>query len=420
MRHNIINLVKVKDLLSNNASSLLGIAPSYVNPDTGQIIGTTANIFVHTQENSSNLEVRKYIRYEIFQKDKKTDKENEIHIVSPYLRAFIKKECPDVESFISEKKREHLKPSDILNDRKLIISCGRQITKRTLLHTILHEMGHNFGLAHNFKASADHVNYYQSVDEIQAIFPNINMDSKEIAQSSSVMDYLRDDKTMMNFLGKYDLAALRYLYFDEIELKDGGFASLNTNSDLKQQKPLNEKILEKRKNYFHCSHDVIKSATGKNKLTEPIASMCEPFDHGRNPGEIVQDRILVFKRGLNRFRYRYDSDPESFIGSLESYSLSGILDSLISQIFTPLESYYDKWLTVRDNYLKKKGADLVYILNDQESIEKYKTLVAEGKKDNEKYALYYPVREQMLEFMMELANLDDMKCRFKGLRRKRV
>ena len=394
LRYNIINLVKAKDLLAGSVG-LLGLAPSYVNPNTGQIVGTTANIIIHNQEAFFDSVVRNYIRYEIFQTNKRTDKENEIHVVSPHLRSEIQEKCPQVKEFINQKKQAELKPSTDLKDKDIVISCGKQLTKQALLGLILHEMGHSFGLAHNFKASTDSKNYYHSVEEVKAIFPDIDSHQK-IANFSSIMDYGSSDQLEMRYLGKYDLAALRYLYFDKVELKDGSYEDLNINSDPKQQTALNEKILKERKNYLHCS-DFLKE-------TE---FMCDPLDYGRNPKEIIQEQILSIKRKFNNFRYRYDISELLFSKRLQ-YRIN-----LIISEFNPLLSYYNNWLRLRDSYLKQKGLDPIFALNDQKSIDNYKTLIKKGKKDNEEYALYYPVRELISDFMKELIQFEEMKCLLK-------
>ena len=399
LRYNIINLIKTKDLMGGG-SGLLGKAPSYVNPDTGQIIGATANIVIHNKERIFDNTVRNYLRYELFQKGKRTDAENEIHVVSPYLREQIQEKCPEVKVFLEQIKtiETTLKPSKELNDRETVISCGKKLTVPSLLNLILHEMGHNFGLAHNFKASTDSENYYRTEDEIRAVFPQIgSIDG--LAHSSSVMDYAKMDQLAMGYLGKYDLAALRYLYLDEMEMEDGSLADLNIDSDPKKQKALTEEILQERKKYRHCS------ASGLNFRD----LMCAKEDYGSNPKEIVQEHILSVKRNLNQLRYRYDLDTNLFIAM--SYSS---LNNKVNIPFQDLIYYYGKWMALRDDYLKTKGKDFVYILSDQESTKRYTTVIEEGLKDNGEYALYYPVRKEVSDFIMtNLVGLDEMKCHFK-------
>ena len=108
LRYNIINLVKQKDF--SHVGNLLGIAPSFVNPDTGQIVGTTANIFLHTILEDGHKKVRNYIRYKIFQTDRlgEEQKKDELHVASPYLISQIEEKCRDdnLEGFIENQKRK--------------------------------------------------------------------------------------------------------------------------------------------------------------------------------------------------------------------------------------------------------------------------------------------------------------------------
>ena len=411
LRYNIINLVKTQDL-SAGGSGLLGIAPSYVNPDTGQIIGTTSNIIIHNQEDLFDKTVRNYIRYEIFQKDRRTDEENEIHVTSFYLRSQIQEICPEVGNFIKHVKniQSQLKPRTELSDKQIIISCGKKLTQKALLGLILHEMGHSFGLAHNFKASVDSKNYYQSEEEIKAVFPHIDS-IEEIAKSSSVMDYTSSNHPEMKYLGKYDLAALRYLYLDKIELKDGTTVDLKINPEPKLQKSLTTNILEKRKNYLHCTDSL--------KIIEPL---CYLFDYGSNPKEIAENDILNLKRKLNSIRYRYDLDIDFFthlialIRNGKSYKIG----LTIAESLHRTSLLYNKWLELRSDYLESihQMNNINYILNDKSSISKYEELLKKGL-NNKEYALYYPMRDTLPKIVTELMSLEEMKCHVKDFEGKK-
>ena len=220
LRYNIINLIQTKDIVDSGGGILFGAAPSYAYSDTGQTIGTTANILIHNILELYHMSVRNYIRYEIFQEDKKTKEENNIHVVSSYLRSKIEKQCPEVKSFIISSKKSSVERRDSLGDRDIILSCGKKLARESLLFTILHEMGHSFSLAHNFKASVDEGNYYESLAEVKKYFPEAQISSEILSKTSSVMDYLPAlGVPEMQYLGKYDLAALRYIYRDQGEEK---------------------------------------------------------------------------------------------------------------------------------------------------------------------------------------------------------
>ena len=419
LRYNIINLVKTEDL-SLGSGSLLGAAPSYVNPNTGQIIGTTSNIFVHNTEQSFHNSVRNYMRYEIFQKDKRTKEENKIHAVSPYIRNLIQKNCPEVRSFITKAKNlnKNLKPESLLDDKSPVISCGKKLTKPALLAVILHEMGHSFGLAHNFKGSIDKANYYESEQDIKTslgesfqmtkLIESFGLDFKPdslwLAQSSSVMDYIPGFYLPMIYLGKYDLAALRYLYLDEVEGKqEGEFISLNIKSNPNEQSALTRSVKTNKKTFLHCSDDPFRLQPGD--LTEPPQSMCLKHDYGWSPEEISKHDRIFIKRALNASRYRYDLDENIF---KRSYSLSFRFFGALSRSAL----FYHRWLELRNDYLESQNSldQTSYIFKDPSAIENYKDIITTGLGKKEEYDLYYPIRDLMPQFVMELINLDEMTC----------
>ena len=394
LRYNIVNLIQTEDIVdSGRRGILLGMAPSYAYSDTGQIIGTTANIVIHNILEFYHTSVRNYIRYEVFQKDKKTEEENNFHVVSSYLRSKIEKQCPEVKTLIISSKRSSVDPRDSLGDRDIILPCGKNLARDSLLFTILHEMGHSFGLAHNFKASVDEDNYYESLAEVKKYFPEAQISSEELSKTSSVMDYLPvQGVPKMQYFGKYDLAALRYLYMDQMERKGGGEPlNLDTPPEVSKQKSLSKSVLFQRKSYLYCS-DAVKTAED---------FLCRHRDYGSNPLEIVTLYIEEFKRGLNR-RYFYDGfhqDPN--LNSIPIFQLSNII------------SFYIKWIQLRDEYLTSRDQleKANYILKDSDSIEEYKKIVKEGLQTGGEYALYYPIRDVVSSFIMDLLFLETMKCK---------
>lgn len=76
--------------------------------------------------------------------------------------------------------------------------------------TIVHELGHNLGLRHNFKGSNDADNYFKDAELAEHGL-------KVVPGYTSIMDY---NPSMLNALpvyGPYDLAALRFGYKREVE-----------------------------------------------------------------------------------------------------------------------------------------------------------------------------------------------------------
>lgn len=391
IRYNIINLIKANNL--SGRSGLLGVAPSTANQNTGQIIGTTANVVIHNLERSYNHWVKNYIRHEIFHKHKKSEEHNKLHVLSPYLKYKIETLCPEVKAFISSKINTNIKPRDNLRDRHIILSCGRKISREQILHTTLHEMGHSLGLAHNFKATVDKDNYYQSLSEMKNYFPKAHNDYGEIPKSSSVMDYAVSDMPSLTVVGKYDLAALRFLYTAQVEGANGELVSLNIpqNPDEQREPLTNNSIGKTKKQYMHCSDFVQRFED----------FLCTPFDYGSNPEEIATYHVTNAYRFFANNRYRYDSAG---------------LSNPIERYLTPLNHFYQYWVNLSRNYLlsiaEKEKAN--YIFNDVESVERYKELIktsVENSRDEE-YSAYYPIRHIIPPLMLDyfFAITETMKC----------
>jgi hypothetical protein len=109
-------------------------------------------------------------------------------------------------------------------DAKSFISW---FTQRANTSALLHELGHNFGLKHNFAASRDILNYTpQFWDRIggEVIDPYAGLNKTQIKNGSmmfmysSVMDYLPIAGAGEQILGPYDLAAIKAGYGELFEV----------------------------------------------------------------------------------------------------------------------------------------------------------------------------------------------------------
>lgn len=404
LRYNLINLIETKDLGPTGRGLLMGAAPSYVHSNTGQVMGSTVNVFIQNFLVIYTKQIKDYIRYEIFQKNKnhkKIKEKNDIHVVTPYIRSQIAnlKQCNGVQQFIVSAKTSDLKPADTLQDTEDVVSCAHALSKTAVLAVLIHEMGHSFGLGHNFKASSDKKNYYQSIEELKKYFPQTPIQEKtEIAKTSSVMDYLPIDVLQpTSYLGKYDLAALRFIYRDQVEAEDGEkpFLSLNIPStpDL-QEVPLTDTILAQKKKYSHCSDSLEESSSAD--------LLCAKRDHGSNPLEIVQFTIDKYKRRLNSIRYRYDVDPKD-------WSQTATYTSITSPLWE-MTIFYKRWLELRDLHLESisETETTKYILNDDKALEKYKDTIESNS--TEEYRLYYGIKDTVFKFWMEFLFTKSMQC----------
>ena len=139
---------------------------------------------------------------------------------------------------------------------KVIKKIKDDIEKRTFHFLLLHELGHNFGLVHNFHASTDRENFY---DEYKgALEKNLNKDNEFVEShldyaTSSIMDYNRTFQSPKVGPGKYDLAAIKYVY--------------------------SHKSIKPDKDYKYCSDKLVGTST-----------LCQMHDFGVN----VSDSILNY------------------------------------------------------------------------------------------------------------------------------
>ena len=417
-RYNIINLFKTEEVGQSQLLPgfvLFGLAPSYVNPNTGQVIGATANIILHNLLEESFQQVKDYTRYEIFQK-KRVDQENSEHVVDPILKALIEKKCSGKDSLInhiqdqaSKYSKGEIKPEDELGDKDLLLSCGKKIYKISVLTLILHEMGHNFGLSHNFKASVDEDNYYNSIEEIKQYFPDLSDwlieeldflkgllgDQRKPFKTSSVMDYFPVMHTLP-VLGKYDLANLRYLYLGQVEDKSGGLISLDIPENLDEQKPLSKAILSERKKYLHCSDEV----SGR-RFESADNFLCVARDYGSNPLEIVKYHIQTYKRVFNSQRYRYDNGEFANVGVF----FKQLNDTLL---------FHNHWLGLRDLHFQERGLEnyLKYdVSKPSESDDDGYLFELTNKVDkHSNYYSYYKTLGPILDFYLDVLFMESMKC----------
>ena len=414
-RYNIIHLIDRRDQYGRG---LLGRAPSFFNPDTGQIIGASCSVNIAETLKEYHKHIKRYIRARLFYPDR-------LNPASLYLQSQIEDQCEEVTQFINNpqiiegaiatKPSDKLddeevtqfinnpqiiegaiatKPSDPLNDEDIYKACANKISKDAILSLILHEMGHNFALSHNFKASADKDNYYRSVQEMEELFPSqkgkitlatVGNNNKELPKSSSVMDYVPFLLTpVLTVLGKYDLAALRFLYMNQIEKSDGTFELLASNED--DQQSLYDKISssdgrKEYKTYFHCSDEVADNPKEDY--------LCLLWDHGSTPLSIVKNERENILRKLNGLKYRYDDD---FKMQIRQIAQQGLQESVIST-FDIIKSFYNfsvnnyfnlsahflsQWLKLKTDYLNSQANTL------NETVSMY-NIWESGSAQSEKY-----------------------------------
>ncbi len=157
-----------------------------------------------------------------------------------------------------------------------------ELFQEILLNTLAHEMGHNLGLAHNFKGSLDKKHYIS-----------------EKIQTSSTMDYLAIEDSEEGTPGPYDKAALAYAFSGDFDFNE---------------------------NYLFCSDQSV-----------PIDPLCNQWDRGDSAEKIAEYLVKRYHDGYIRRNFRgkkihFKDTPET----RREYQRN-----LVNYYFMPLREFLD-------------------------------------------------------------------------------
>jgi len=147
--------------------------------------------------------------------------------------------------------------------------------------TLVHELGHNLGLRHNFNGSEDNENFYSN-EELAGV------DLTVAPEYSSVMDYAFKTTNELRVMGKYDVAALKFGYTRQVDVligkpgadsenpKQAQYKSVNVESTLSAMASTNSDFESLLKPYMYCTDEHVALNPG-----------CNRFDEGTSLKEIV-------------------------------------------------------------------------------------------------------------------------------------
>ncbi len=217
-------------------------------------------------------------------------------------------------------KLSELKPWTLLNDseRQDIIDL---IVPHVWKSVLIHEIGHNLGLRHNFSASEDKENFYND-DELA------EMGIEQKIPFSSVMDYTYSDLNALPVMGKYDIAALMYGYAQKIETKTGEKLSFKTSAS-----ELTSDALENMKAYKYCSDEGVY-----------LNATCNRFDEGTNVTEIIDHYISAYYKS-----YKYSNTKLDKL-NFSSYDNLSSLRAKYARTFFPLRRFFELFELYDDFY----------------------------------------------------------------------
>lgn len=167
--------------------------------------------------------------------------------------------------------------------------------------TLVHEIGHNLGLRHNFNGSEDKANYFTDTERQE-------MEIGRKVTYSSVMDYSYSSLNQLPIMGKYDLAALRFGYNRQVEKADGSIAAM-PKATLEEMKK--DGSLETLKDYKFCTDEHVAVNAG-----------CKRFDEGSTLTEIAKHIVKAHKKRYetrnkrnNRLNFSSVNDGSYYLGS---------------------------------------------------------------------------------------------------------
>ena len=444
VRYNILNLMLPKGKPNRG---LLGLGPNVANPITGEVLSATANVWVTNFLNIYTKTIRQYIRFQIYPpayslqpftadmtkqlKEKLYKKAPECSDlpfqplgVSPFIYEKIEALCPEVTAFINKHKNKGLvydPENPDLQDTEEIKSCAKKLAFLPIVGVTLHELLHGFAQRHVFSASVDTKNFYEDQEEIKEIFGSLVSDTAkglfgdfpyiegtkchpQPPKYSSVMDYMNLYQPLLFVPGKLDIAALRFIYFDKVDLKNGEV--LEVPSGEGQKSILDTETSSPLKKYrVLCGGEKIDK--GYKAETNPQQPLCKKFDYGKNPLEITVNKILYFNnRHLMNGRTRYDS--------LKAHDS---IDSAFSSFSESIKALVIKWEQLRDELLKYHDQEIkdFSFLNAQD-IQKYQNIIEREKTQNPDFKEYYDMREPTFNYLKRLLFIPSKHCIYKNWR----
>lgn len=314
------------------------------------------------------------------------------------LTQAIEKECPAVVELANSKMGQQITTDEDLN---IVRTCAEKIMYVQFMQTTVHELGHNFGLNHNFRGSTetDPKKYWTKEAALKVFGKVLEVDrinEGEVAVSNSVMDYYSEDAgggILQAIPGPYDIAAIKFGYADKIRLADGQYVDVKDKS----VRTVIKDDITKLDRYSQCT-DLI--------AWYGLDPMCSLHDLGRTPLEIVKnaknrihDALLVSMSRYDR-RYAVDQFWMPLVLSLRYYE--------------PVQKIYNYWRVELGRQIFKDDPYLFQFPTSSRAVQAYEQTLAQAAQRNPEfkrlYDSYKPARDEAFNFLTELAFLPNRYC----------
>ena len=243
-------------------------------------------------------------------------------------------ECEPFRQYIQDLKESE----KIVNEREseVLLSCSKKLLMERMLGVLVHELGHNLGLRHNFKGSLDKTNFLSTGDR----------------EGSSIMEYYGYGAKQLLEPGAYDVAALRFGYGNTVEAaKDGELVKLDTS------RPISHQV--EAKPYAFCTDEHSVQFVGQpwSQYNDP---KCDLWDRGTNAEEIMKFTLASYVESFISSHQRIDRIWPSSNNQFMNIGL--ILALRRARYLKKAKLFYDHWraqlahfLPLGEEYLEAWG-----------------------------------------------------------------
>jgi len=210
------------------------------------------------------------------------------------------------------------------SEREVLLNCAQKLMKPTLIATLAHEFGHNFALRHNFQGSADAANFARDANGVP------------LSRMASVMDYSHSDADRGTRPAPYDIAAIRYGYYDAVEVVDKSTGESKmvdiAAKSVGDLRPLEQRVAESTdgnrftpRPFAYCTDGDIAGDTAQIGKATPF---CERWDQGADPVTKVRSSIDNLVTTMVTNGNRFDMENVSAPGNMAARAISRSLGAV--------------------------------------------------------------------------------------------
>jgi len=312
--------------------------------------------------------------------------ENRVETINKDIIEAARKVCPKLRNYVDQIQSSKNERIDAEKELQIVSRCALEVAKPVITFVLSHEIGHNMGLRHNFYGSTDAANFFSAVplrvgdDVVQANW-----------KSSSVMDYIPMNYEVMTQPGRYDIAAIRWGYQNNVETKDGKIVSVNPDKATILQ------LSTQMRPYKYCTDEDV-SVFAKDAL-------CAKNDIGSDPEQIASQLITEYEASMALWNNRLDKARTEDMLTLASWRKSLYLK--------PMLKFYEMWRLI---LAKEAGGGQEY-LDAVDSEESYKELIKKvldeskhGKAQADWNKKYQNAVSKIFEFLTRIAFMPDASC----------